>query len=326
MNKLFCVFTVLTVCGTLLVANTNAQQADNYPNRPVRIICPYPPGGAVDFSARVAADVLQKTFGQSFTVENRSGGAGNPGAEAVALAPPDGYTLLATPPQILTIQDILFKKLSYDPSGFEPVAIVVVSPNVIMVRNDHPAKTLSDLIAHIKANPGKVVYASQGNGTTTHLTTALLEHRIGTKMIHVPYRGTAPAISDLIGGHVEMMFVDLGSGLAQHRSGNTRILAVASEERSASAPEIPTVSEAGIPNFVSSTWISLAAPPKTPAAIIAKLNKAIVNGLNAPEVQNRYRALHYAASQANQQEIAAHIKSERQLWGEVIRTANISVE
>jgi tripartite-type tricarboxylate transporter receptor subunit TctC len=319
-------FGLLAVGAVALAFDAHAESASEYPSRAVRVINPYAAGGGVDVTARITADVLQKAFGQPFTVENRTGGAGNPAAEGVAASPPDGYTLMATPPQLLTIQDILFKKLPYDPSAFEPVAIVAISPNVLLVRQDHPAKTLPELIAHIKANPGKVIYASQGNGSTTHLTTALFEHRIGTKLVHVPYRGTAPAMNDLAGGHVDMMFVDLGSGLALQSSGRARMLAVAANQRDATIPNVPTVSEGGIPDFQSITWFSYAAPPGTPAPIIAKLNKAVVEGMADPDVQAKYRSLNYTASKATPTEIVAFMKSERKLWGEVIRAANISLD
>jgi tripartite-type tricarboxylate transporter receptor subunit TctC len=324
--KRLCRYLGLMMLGLLLINSGAHAQSPEYPNRPVLIINPAAAGGGVDITARVSAEILYKAMGQPFTVENRTGGALNPGAEFVALSPPDGYTLLATPPQLLTIQDILFKKLSYDPSAFEPIAIIAISPNVLVVRGDFPAKTLPEVIAYIKANPGKVVYASQGIGSTTHLTAELLQRRTGTTMTHVPYRGSAPALNDLIGGHVDLMFVDLGSALASQQSGRARIVGVADKERSPDLPDVPTLSEAGLKDFQSITWFSLAAPPGTPSAITDKLNRAIIDGMASHPIKAKYNGLHYRASNATPKEIKEFMKSERVVWGDVISAANISLK
>ena len=222
-------------------------------------------GGGVDLSARIIADQLQKLWGQPVTVENRTGGSNNIAGEAVAKAEPDGYTLLATPPNTLTANAVLFKQLNYDPAALEPVAIMAIAPNVLAVKDGSPAKTVADLIALAKANPGKLSYASQGNGSTTHLTSELFASRTGIKLVHVPYRGAAPAVNDLAGGHVDTMFCDLGTILPLHQGGRVRIIATATLDRLSQIPPMPTIDESGVKGFSSSTFFSLMAPPRTPA-------------------------------------------------------------
>jgi tripartite-type tricarboxylate transporter receptor subunit TctC len=308
---------------TLLATPAGAQT--DYPSKPVRIICAYPAGGGVDVTARVLADQLQKLWGQPVTVENRTGAGGNIGAEAVATAEPDGYTLLATAPAPLTVNATLYKKLSYDPTHLVPVAIIALSANALAVRSELPVNSVSELIGHAKANPGKISFASQGNGTTSHLTASLFESRTGIKLNHVPYRGTAPALNDLAGGHVDFMFADLGSLFPLHQSGKIRIIAAGSAERVPAIAHIPTVSES-IPNFRSTTWYAFAATPRTPSAVVAKINKAVTDILATPEVQAKYRSLHIEGSKASLTELDEFIKSETRLWSEVIRAANISLD
>jgi tripartite-type tricarboxylate transporter receptor subunit TctC len=317
---------LMLTAGILSPSPAGAEPAADYPSRPIRVIVAFPAGGGVDATARVVGDQLQRILGQPVAIDNRTGAGGNIAGEAVATAAPDGYTLLATAPVTLTIANVLYKKLAYDPTTLVPVAIVAMTPNVLAVRQDHPVKSVAELVAYAKANPGAVKFASQGIGATSHLTAALFERRTGTRLVHVPYRGTAPALNDLAGGHVDMMFVDLGSVLPLHQGGQVRILAVGSAHRVASFPEFPTVSEQGVPGFQSSTWFAFAAPPGTPAPIVAKLNRTIVEGLATPEAQAKYRQMQVEASKATPAEMAEFIKSETQLWGEVIRAAGITVE
>jgi tripartite-type tricarboxylate transporter receptor subunit TctC len=314
---------VASVVASGWVAPAAAQS--DFPSRAIKIICAVPAGGGVDVTARVLADQLQRRWSQPVTVENRTGGGGNIGAEAVAVSPPDGYTLLATAPGPLAANATLFKKLSYDPSALIPVAIMAFSANVLAVKATLPVKSVANLIAHAKANPGKTSFASQGNGSTSHLTAALFQQRTDTKLTHVPYRGTAPALNDLAGGHVDMMFVDLGSVLPMHLSGKVRIIAVATSERLPAVPQIPPVADT-VPNFTSSTWYALAAPPKTPTAVVTKLNQAISEIQAAPDVKERYQSMHITGSALDVGKVAAFIKSESTLWGGVIRAANITVD
>ena len=213
--------------------------------------------------------------------------------------------------------------MAFDPTQFEPVAIMTTVANVLLVRPDFPAKTAQEFIAYAKANPGKINYASQGIGTTSHLTAALFEKVTGTKLVHVPYKGTAPALNDLIAGHVDMIFMELASALKLHQAGKARILAVATTERIASLPDIPTLDEAGVKGFELGTWNAIAAPPKTPAAIVAKLNAAVNAVLTSKDVQDKFAKLNLHAAGGTPAEAAAFIKKETQTWGGVIKEAHV---
>jgi tripartite-type tricarboxylate transporter receptor subunit TctC len=317
----------LLMAELLMAAPALAQSPDSlYPSRQIKIIVSVAAGGGVDLSARIVADQLQKLWGQPVTVENRTGGGGNIAGEAVAKAEPDGYTLLATPPNTVTANAVLFKGLNYDPAAFEPVAIMAVGPNVLAVKTSSPAKNVAELIALAKENPGKLSYASQGNGATSHLTMELFQSRTGTKLTHVPYRGAAPAANDLAGGHIDAMFCDLGTILSLHQAGKVRIIAVPALQRLALLPEIPTIDESGVKGFSSTTFYSLIAPPKTPLAIRTKLNKAIVAAMQTPDVQTRLKAIFVDSSSLDVQQMGEFVKAEANLWGNVIRAANISVE
>ena len=301
-----------------------AQDA-SYPSRPIHIIVCVPAGGGVDIVTRIVADGLQKQFNQTIVVENKGGAAGNIGAEAVFTAEPDGYTLLAAQPAPLTINPLLYKNMAFDPTKFEPVAIMTSIANVLLVRPDFPAKTAQEFIAYAKANPGKINYASQGIGTTSHLTAALFERLTGIKMVHVPFKGTTPALNALIGSHVDMIFMELASAIKLHQGGKARILAVATLKRIPSLPDIPTLDEAGVKGFESGTWNAIAAPPKTPAAIVAKLNKTINKVLASPEAQDKFNKLNLHAAGGTPARAAAFIKNETQVWGEVIKAAHVPV-
>ena len=314
----------LIAAAMLYASGAMAQDAAaNYPNRPIRIIVCVPAGGGVDTVTRIVADGLQKRLGQPVVVENRAGAAGNIGADVVFHSDPDGYTLLAAQSSPLTINPLLYKNMNFDPTLFEPVAIMTVIPNVLLVRPDFPAKTAKEFIAYVKANPGKVNYASQGIGTTSHLTAALFETVTGTKLVHVPYKGTAPALNDLIASHVDMIFMELASAFKLHEAGRARILAVATEKRIANLPSIPTLDEVNVKNFESRAWNAIAAPPKTPAAIIVKLNKTINDVLKSPQVQAHFATLNLHAAGGTPAEAAAFIKKETTVWGAVIKEAHV---
>src|SRR6266511_5654594 len=265
---------VLTLVAFLAVSPSLAQQdaAADYPNRPVKIIVSVPAGGGVDTVTRIFAARLQQRLGQPFVIENRGGGGGNFGAEAAYTADPDGYTLLASQPAPITSNIALYKKLNFDPTAFEPVAVMSKFPNTLLVRQEFPAKTAQDFMAYVKANPGKVNYASQGVGTTSHLTAELFNALTGSKIVHVPYRGTGPALNDLVAGHVDLIFMELSAAHKLHEVGKARILAVATDKRLDILPGIPTMIEAGVPNFISDTWNAISAPPKMPRPIIDRLN------------------------------------------------------
>ena len=313
------------ICATALCVTAASAQdaAANYPNRPIHIIVCVPAGGGVDTVTRIVANGLQGKLGQPVVVENKAGAAGNIGADAVFTAEPDGYTLLAAQPSPLTVNPLLYKNMSFDPTQFEPVAIMTTVANVLLVRPDFPAKTAQEFIAYAKANPGKINYASQGIGTTSHLTAALFEKLTGTKMVHVPFKGTAPALNALIGSHVDMIFMELASAIKLHQSGKARILAVATSARIPNLPDIPTLNEAGVKGFESGTWNAIAAPPKTPPAIVAKLNTAINDVLKSPDVQAKFAKINLHAAGGTPAEAKAFIVKETQVWGEVIKEAHV---
>jgi tripartite-type tricarboxylate transporter receptor subunit TctC len=317
--------TLIAACILLAVLPATAQQAE-YPNRPIKIIVCLPAGGGVDTVTRIVADKLQRRLGQPIVIENKGGQSGNLGAEAVWAAEPDGYTLLASQPAPITTNPLLYKNVTFDPARFTPIAVMTTIPNTLTVRTDFPAKNVQEFIAYAKANPGKLSYASQGNGTTSHLTAVMFEQATGTKLLHVPYRGTAPAINDLMGGHVDAFFNEFATSMEMHKAGKARILAVTTPKRVPELPDIPTMQEAGLTGFVSDTWNAISAPPKTPAPIVAKLNAAINDVLQATEMQSHLSLMHLQAVGGTPQRMAEIIKADTQRWGEVIRTANVTLE
>jgi tripartite-type tricarboxylate transporter receptor subunit TctC len=319
---------LLAAVGPLLAMPAAAQtdSAAGYPNRGVRVIVTVPAGGGVDSVTRIFADKLQRRLGQSFVVENQAGAGGNVGATTVYGATPDGYTLMSSQPAPLTTNIALYKKLSFDPAALEPVVIMSRFPNVLLVRKDFPAKTAAEFIAYAGANPGKLNYASQGIGTTSHLTTELFMSLTGTKMVHVPYKGTAPALNDIMAGQVDFIFMELSSAVKLHQGGNARILAVATDRRLASLPDIPTMIEAGVPNFVSDTWNALSAPPKTPAPIVNKLNQAVNEIIGAPDTKKQFEELNLLPAGGSPAEMAKFVKDETLRWTEVIHRAGIQPE
>jgi tripartite-type tricarboxylate transporter receptor subunit TctC len=319
-------FLSLIVTATALFSAAPSHAQDAYPNRPIKLIVCLPAGGGVDTVSRMVADKASKILGQPIVIENKGGQSGNLGTEAVFNSAPDGYTLLASQPAPITTAPLLFKNLPYDPAKLEPVAVMSRISNTLLVRANFPAKDVKEFIAYAKANPGKLNYASQGNGTTSHLTGAMFEAATGVKMNHVPYRGTAPAINDLVGGHVDLMFNELATSITLHKSGRAKLLAVTSEKRFAELPDVPTMAEAGVPNFISDTWNAISAPPKTPAAVIAKLNAAVNQALKDPELQAHFDQLHLQAVGGTPQDMAKIVKDDTQRWGAVIKSANVTLQ
>ena len=315
---------ILTLLTALALAPAAwAQDPADFPNRPIHIIVCVPAGGGVDTVTRILADGLQKRLGQPVIVENKAGAAGNIGAEAVYSSEPDGYTLLAAQPSPLTSNQFLYKKMNFDPTKFEPVTIMTTVPNVLLVRPDFPAKNAKDFIAYVKANPGKVNYASQGIGTTSHLTAELFATVTGTKLVHVPYKGTAPALNDLIASHVDFIFMELASAIKLHEAGRAHILAVATANRIPSLPDIPTLDEAGVTDFESGTWNAIAAPPKTPPAVVAKLSKAASEVLRGPEAKAHFSKLNLTPVGSAPADAKAFITKETAVWGKVIKDAHV---
>jgi tripartite-type tricarboxylate transporter receptor subunit TctC len=256
-------------------------------------------------------------------IENKGGAGGNIAAESVFQAEPDGYTLMASQPAPLTTNVVLYKKLNFDPTLFEPVALMSSAPNVLLVKNDFPAKTLAEFMTYVKANDSKLNYASQGPGTTSHLTAELFNKLAGTKLAHVPYKGTGPALNDIVAGHVDMIFMQYEAAIKLHEGGKARILAVTTEKRLPSLPDIPTMAEAGLKDFISDTWNAISAPPKTPAPIIAILNSAVNEILKMPDVQEQYRRLGLQAGGGSPEDMAKVVKDDTTRWSAVIREAKI---
>jgi tripartite-type tricarboxylate transporter receptor subunit TctC len=317
---------LLALISSVLLLTSGAVAQDavaTFPNKPIKIVVCVPAGGGVDTVTRIVAEGLHQKLGQPVVVENRAGAAGNIGAEFVFTSEPDGYTLLAAQPAPFTVNPLLYRKMNFDPAQFEPVAIMTSIANVLLVRPDFPAKTAQEFVAYVKANPGKVNYASQGIGTTSHLTAALFERVTGTKLVHVPYKGTAPALNDIIASHVDFIFMELASAIKLHQADKARILAVATNKRIPSLPDIPTLDEAGVKGFESGTWNALAAPPKTPAPVIAKLNKAVNEVLRSPQAQDHFTKINLHAVGGSPAEAAAFIKKETEVWGGVIKDAHV---
>src|SRR5712691_6588647 len=319
---------VLAWLAALAAATAWAQDpAANYPNRPIRVIVPFPAGGAADALPRIVAEKLSARWGQPVTVENRAGASGSIGAEAVARADPDGYTLLATPPAPLVINPSLYAKLPYDPTQFVPVAVIAAIPSVLLVNASKvPADTLQEFVALVRANPDKFNYASQGTTTVSFLTTEMFKTAAGSlKITHVPYKGTAPGLAALLAGEVEMMFDNLGVTVQHVRAGKLKALAVGSERRVPSLPEVPAMAEF-YPGFVSIAWFSMSAPPKTPAAIAQKLSAAIAEILKQPDVARRLEALSAEPIGSTPARMAAIMKEDAERWRGVIRAAGVKPE
>jgi tripartite-type tricarboxylate transporter receptor subunit TctC len=318
---------LIAVTGLFLIGPAAAQDiAASYPNRPVRVIVTVPAGGGVDTVTRMFGEKLQRQLGQPFVIENQGGAGGNVAATAVFNATPDGYTLMASQPAPLTANIALYKKLGFDPAAFEPVVIMTRFPNVLLVRKNFPAKTAQEFIAYAKANPGKLNYGSQGTGTTSHLTAELLMALTGTKMVQVPYKGTAPALNDLIAGNIDFIFVELSAAVRLHQSDNARILAIAADKRLDSLPDMPTMIEAGVPDFLSDSWNAISAPPKTPAPIVNKLNRAMNEIIGEPDMKKRFEELNLLPAGGSPAEMGKVVKEETQRWTEVIRKDGIVPE
>ena len=316
----------LIAAATMLLSPVAAQSPSDYPNKPVKVVVTVPAGGGVDSVTRIFAEQLQQRLGQPFVIENRGGAGGNVAAESVFVSPPDGYTLMASQPAPITTNVALYKKLNFDPTKFEPVAVMTKFPNVLLVRNDFPARTAQEFIAYAKANSGKLNFASQGVGTTSHLTAELFMTLTGVKMTHVPYRGTGPALNDIVAGHVDLIFMELSSAFKLHDSGKARVLAVATDKRLDMFKDTPTMIEVGVPGFVSDTWNAISAPPRTPAPIVAKLNRTMNDIINQDETKKRFADLHLVPVGGSPEDMRKLVEEETRRWGDVIRKAGIQPE
>jgi tripartite-type tricarboxylate transporter receptor subunit TctC len=300
--------------------------ARNWPQRLVRIVVPFVPGGGTDAVARILAAGLSKSAGYQIVIENKGGGSTNIGTEAVAHAAPDGYTVLfcSLP---FAINRFLFSTLGYDSfTDFAPVTLIATYPDLMAVPNASPAKTVAEFIAYAKGNGGKTTFASSGTGTSPHLAGELFKRRAGIEMTHIPYRGAGPAMTDVIGGRVDVTFNTFGATLSLVRDGQVRGLAVTSAKRFAAAPELPTVAEVALPGFDVTAWYALYVPAQTPPEIIRKLNADVVAVLGEPAIRDKMELLGVAVVGSSPEELGRHLKSETELWGPVIKAANIRGE
>jgi tripartite-type tricarboxylate transporter receptor subunit TctC len=321
-----CAVGILSLGLTLGVALPLGARAQEYPSRVVRIIVPYPPGGTADVMPRILSDWLSRKWGQSVIVENRTGAGGNIGAEVVAKADPDGYTLLASPPGPLVVNQNLYKHLDFDPLQFVPITVMGRVPNALVVNPTRiKAQTVKDFISYAKANPGKITDATQGNGTTSHLTSELFQMMADVKLQNVPYRGSAPALNDLVAGNVDCMFDNLGVSMQFVKAGKLKLIAVASPDRVAALRDVPTIAET-LPGFASVTWFALAAPPKTPAAIVAKISEGVNEALHDPKIAERFADLSAEVAGGSPQQTAAYFKDEAERWKKVIVSAHVTIE
>ena len=299
----------------------------NYPSRPVRLIVPFPPGGATDLVARAVGERLQAALGQPIIVDNRAGASGNLGMGEAVRAAPDGYTLVLGAPQTLTINPQLFANLQFNPQkDLAPIVVIASVPNVLMVNNTVPVKSARELVALAKQKPGKLNYGSSSIGGTPHLSSELFKSMTGTSILHVPYRGSAPALQDLIGGHIDMMFDNLPAALPQIRAGTVRALAVTTLKRSAAAPELPTLDESAIKGFESEGWFALLAPAGTPQPILERINAEVNKALATPEFRERLQQAGADPVGGSIEQFRQRITQETQRWSRVIKFANIKAE
>jgi tripartite-type tricarboxylate transporter receptor subunit TctC len=314
----------LTTAAALSLSGPS--QAQTYPIRSVKIIVPFPAGGTADAIPRIIGDWLSRKWGQPVIVENRSGAGGNVGAELAYKSEPDGYTLLSAPPPPLVINQNLYANIGFDPMQFEPVIVTVQVPNALMVNpNKVAAKTVPEFIAYLKANAGKVTSATQGNGTTSHLTSEMLQMMAQVQVQQVPYRGSAPALQGLLAGDVDFMFDNLGVSRPLIESGKLRLIAVASEKRLPSLPAVPTMAET-LPGFESAAWYGVVAPPKTPKEITQKLNADINDALRDPDVQDRLKKLSGEIVGGTVDATASFMHKEVDRWNAVIKKANVKIQ
>jgi tripartite-type tricarboxylate transporter receptor subunit TctC len=304
------------------VGAAHAQNAD-YPNRPVKMLVGFAAGGSTDVAARIVAQKMSEILGQSVVVENRTGASGLIAAEDVAKSPPDGYTLLMASQTVLAVAPRLYHKVTVDPvKDFAPVAYCGASPLVLVVNPAFPAHTTAEVIAMAKADPGKIIFGTGGVGTTPHIASEMFQHDAGIKMSHVPYRGEAGAINDLVAGQIPAMFANLSAIMGQLKAGTVRAIAVTSPQRSPLAPDIPTVSET-LPGFAAETWFGLVAPAGTPHHVIVKLNAAVLQALASDDTKKRYADLGMTGGGSSPEQLDAYIKSEIDKWSKVIDDAHI---
>jgi len=324
-QRLRIVFSVLAAMSAWCAASTTSAAAE-YPTKPIRLVIPYTPGGPTDLVGRAVAAKLQDALGQQIIVDNRAGGRGVIATEIVARAPADGYTLLlGTPGQLVTLP-LLTAKLPYDAvRDFAPVTQVVTSPQVLVANGKLPVATVAELITYVKARPGQLNYASVQTGGTGHLGMELLKQAAGLEMLHVPYKGTAPALTEMIAGQVQLMFTSLPSVQPHVTAGRLKLLATGAARRTPAIPDTPTMSET-IPGYELVTWYAVFLPHRTPAAIVNRLHAVLVKILLSPEIERQFAQNGVEPANSTPQQLAAYMRAETECWGKVIRTSGIRLE
>ncbi len=300
--------------------------AQDYPNKPVRLVVPLAPAGAADILGRLVAERLSAAWGQSVVVDNKPGASGHVGAQIVARSPGDGYTLMVGTIGIHAAHGS-YRKLAYDPAKeLQPVLILGEAPNIVVVPANSPYKTFADFLADARANPGKISYATAGPGSSIHMVTALFELATGVKMNHVPYKGSGPALTDLIGGQVQVMFDNMSSSMTHIRAGKLRALAVTTARRDPRFPDVPTLAESGVPGYSGTSWFTVAAPATVPAALIDKINKDLQKILAAPDVVARYDTLGVTYTPNTPADATAFFRTETNKWNRVIEAARLQLD
>ena len=311
----------------LLPAAAMAQPDANWPAKPIKWIVPFPPGGAMDVIARTLGEKAGRTLGQPFVIENRPGAGGNIGADAVAKSPADGYTIMITSIGMAT-NKALYPRLSYDPvKDFAPISLLAIVPNVLVVNTAKTTdKSVADVIAHAKRDPGKLTYASAGNGTSIHLAGEVFASMAGLNLLHVPYKGSGPAVTDMLGGQVDLMFDSITSARPHIQAGKLRALGVTSAKRSATLPGVPTIAEAGVPGYEVSPWFAVFAPAGTPAAIVNKINAALIDAMKQPDTVAKFETIGAEPIGTTPQQLATHLDKELARWGALIKERNIRMD
>jgi tripartite-type tricarboxylate transporter receptor subunit TctC len=304
-----------------------ASAADPFPSKPLRLVVPFAAGGTVDVLGRITGQKLAEALGQQVIVENRTGAGGNIGGDAVAKAAPDGTTMLLAPTGLMTINPTIYKTMSFDPlKDLAPVALLAIVPNLMVVDPALPTTTVAAFIAYAKARPGTVFFASPGSGTGIHLSGELFKVMAGVEMVHTPYRGSAPALNDLMAGQVQVMFDNMPSALPLAQAGKLRALAVTTAKRAAALPDVPTLAEAGLPGYETSAWFGILVPARTPRDVIQVLNRAIVRVLGLPDVRQRLAELGAEAAPMTPDQFGTFIAAETTKWSKLARDANVTAE
>jgi tripartite-type tricarboxylate transporter receptor subunit TctC len=318
---------VISLAAAFALAVAPGAFAQAFPSKPIRIICPFPPGGGVDITARAIGLELSKSLGQPVTVENKPGAGGNIGAAETARSAPDGYTLFITLNSLHSINPLLYAKLPFDAiKDFAFITPLVAFSNVLIVNPANPAKTVQELIAQAKAQPGKLTYASSGNGTNVHLVGELFKSMAGVDVVHVPYKGSAPALTDMLSGNVTMMFETIPFAISQIKSGKLRALAVTSAKRQPLMPDVPTLAESGLPGFDTIAWYGLIAPAATPRDIVMKLNAEAIKGAQSKDFRDRMEPLGFEIVTGTPERMVDMLRADAARWAPVVKATGVKIE